>query len=183
MSKKRAIIIVIDSMGIGPMPDSEKYGDSGVDTLGHIAEKQTSFKIPNLQKMGIANLKKLVGVPPVEKPLGYQMVMKEQSVGKDTMTGHWEMMGLYITKPFKTFTDTGFPQELLDELSKKTGHKIVNEFLFQETLGRGAYSKVKKCINTKTNLSLNQIGLETISSFSHFSLNNERETPEAILSK
>ena len=122
---KRVFIIVVDSMGIGPMPDSEKYGDVNVDTLGHIAEKQTSFKIPNLQKMGIANLKKLKGIPPVEKPLGYQMIMKEQSVGKDTMTGHWEMMGLYITKPFKTFTDTGFPQELLDELSKKTGHKIV----------------------------------------------------------
>ena len=122
---KRVFVIVVDSMGIGPMPDSPKYGDDGVDTLGHIAEKQTSFIIPNLQKMGIGNLKKLKGVPPVEKPLGYQMVMKEQSVGKDTMTGHWEMMGLYITKPFKTFTDTGFPQELLDELSKKTGHKIV----------------------------------------------------------
>ena len=122
---KRVFIIVVDSMGIGPMPDSEKYGDVNVDTLGHIAEKQTSFKIPNLQKMGIANLKKLKGVPPVEKPLGYQMIMKEQSVGKDTMTGHWEMMGLYITKPFKTFTDTGFPQELLDELSKKLGIKLL----------------------------------------------------------
>ena len=122
---KRVFIIVVDSMGIGPIPDSEKYGDINVDTLGHIAEKQTSFIIPNLQKLGIANLKKLKGVPPIEKPLGYQMAMKEKSVGKDTMTGHWEMMGLYITKPFKTFTDTGFPQELLDELSKKTGHKIV----------------------------------------------------------
>ena len=122
---KRVFVIVVDSMGIGPMPDSEKYGDKNVDTLGHIAQKQTSFIIPNLQKMGIANLKELKGVPPVEKPLGYQMIMKEQSVGKDTMTGHWEMMGLYITKPFKTFTDTGFPQELLDELTKKTGHKIV----------------------------------------------------------
>ena len=80
---KRVFVIVVDSMGIGPMPDSEKYGDINVDTLGHIAEKQTSFKIPNLQKMGIANLKNLKGVPPVEKPLGYQMVMKEQSVGKD----------------------------------------------------------------------------------------------------
>ena len=122
---KRVFIIVVDSMGIGPMPDSEKYGDIDVDTLGHIAERQKSFIIPNLQKMGIANLKKLKGVEPVKKPLGYQMVMKEQSIGKDTMTGHWEMMGLYITQPFKTFTDTGFPQELLDELAKRTGHKIV----------------------------------------------------------
>ena len=112
-------------MGIGPMPDSEKFGDIDVDTLGHIDAKQTSFIIPNLQKLGIGNLKKLKNVPPVEKPLGYYMSMKEKSVGKDTMTGHWEMMGLYITKPFKTFTDTGFPQELLDELSKRTGRKIV----------------------------------------------------------
>ena len=122
---KRVFVIVIDSMGIGPMPDSEKFGDIDVDTLGHIDAKQTSFIIPNLQKLGIGNLKKLKNVPPVEKPLGYYMSMKEKSVGKDTMTGHWEMMGLYITKPFKTFTDTGFPQELLDELSKRTGRKIV----------------------------------------------------------
>ena len=122
---KRVFVIVVDSMGIGQMPDSEKYGDINVDTLGHIADKQTKFVIPNLQKLGIANLKKLKGVPSVEKPLGYQMAMKEKSVGKDTMTGHWEMMGLYITKPFKTFTDTGFPQELLDELTKRTGRKIV----------------------------------------------------------
>ena len=122
---KRVFVIVVDSMGIGEMPDAEEYEDKGADTLGHIAENQDKFLIPNLQKMGIANLKKLKGVPPVEKPLGYQMVMEEQSVGKDTMTGHWEMMGLYITKPFKTFTDTGFPKELLDELSKKTGRKIV----------------------------------------------------------
>ena len=122
---KRIFVIVVDSMGIGPMPDSDKFGDIDVDTLGHIDQKQTSFKIPNLQKLGIGNLKKLKNVPPVEKPLAYYMAMREKSVGKDTMTGHWEMMGLYITKPFKTFTDTGFPQELLDELSKKTGHKIV----------------------------------------------------------
>ena len=122
---KRIFVIVVDSMGIGPMPDSDKFGDHDVDTLGHIAEKQTKFVIPNLQKLGIGNLKKLKNVPPVEKPLGYYMAMREKSVGKDTMTGHWEMMGLYITKPFQTFTDTGFPQELLDELSRRTGHKIV----------------------------------------------------------
>ncbi|MBM7834787.1 phosphopentomutase [Clostridium sardiniense] len=126
MSKyKRVFTIVIDSLGIGAMPDSEKYGDVGVDTLGHIAESVESFNIPNLQKMGISNLHKVKHVDEVSKPLGYQMKMQEASVGKDTMTGHWEMMGLHITKPFQTFTDTGFPKELLDELSKRTGHKIV----------------------------------------------------------
>ncbi|MDO4535975.1 MAG: phosphopentomutase [Clostridium perfringens] len=122
---KRVFIVVIDSLGIGEMPDSKEYGDIGVDTLGHIAASQDSFNIPNMQKMGISNLHKIANVEKVESPLGYQMKMKEASVGKDTMTGHWEMMGLHITKPFKTFTETGFPQELLDELSAKTGHKIV----------------------------------------------------------
>ncbi|MDD6770456.1 MAG: phosphopentomutase [Inconstantimicrobium porci] len=122
---KRVFTIVIDSLGIGEMEDSKKYGDVGVNTLGHISESVDSFKIPNLQKMGIANLDKVKYVEPVEKPLGYIMKLREASNGKDTMTGHWEMMGLHITEPFKTFTDTGFPKELLDELEKQTGHKIV----------------------------------------------------------
>lgn len=126
MSKyKRIFTIVIDSLGVGALEDSKEYGDVNVDTLGHISESVDSFNIPNLQKMGIANLHKVKHVDPVEKPLGYQMKMKEASVGKDTMTGHWEMMGLHITKPFQTFTDTGFPKELLDELTKRTGHNIV----------------------------------------------------------
>lgn len=122
---KRVFTIVIDSLGIGEMEDSKKFGDVGVNTLGHISESVDSFKIPNLQKMGMANLDKVKYVDPVEKPLGYIMKMREASNGKDTMTGHWEMMGLHITEPFKTFTDTGFPKELLDELEKQTGHKIV----------------------------------------------------------
>ena len=126
MSKyKRIFTIVIDSLGIGAMNDSEKYGDVNVDTLGHIAESVDTFNIPNLQKMGIANLHPIKHVAPVENPIGYQAKMAEASVGKDTMTGHWEMMGLHITKPFKTFTDTGFPQDLLEELTERTGHKIV----------------------------------------------------------
>ena len=122
---KRVFTIVIDSLGIGEMEDSKKYGDVGVNTLGHISESVDSFNIPNLQKMGIANLDKVKYVEPVEKPLGYIMKLREASNGKDTMTGHWEMMGLHITEPFKTFTDTGYPKELLDELEKQTGHKIV----------------------------------------------------------
>lgn len=121
----RIFVIVIDSLGIGEDDTSKNYGDISVDTLGHIADSVDSLKIPNLQKLGLANLHPIKNVAKVEKPLGYQAKLKESSVGKDTMTGHWEMMGLYITKPFKTFTDTGFPKELLDELSEKTGHKIV----------------------------------------------------------
>lgn len=122
---KRIFTIVVDSLGIGAMEDSEKFGDVGVDTLGHIAESVETFNIPNLQKLGMANLHPMKNVSPVEKPLGYFMEMNETSVGKDTMTGHWEMMGLNIDKPFKTFTDTGFPKELIEELEKRTGHKVI----------------------------------------------------------
>jgi phosphopentomutase len=121
----RIFTIVIDSLGIGEMSDSKEYGDVGVDTLGHISESVDEFKIPNLQKLGLANLHPIKHVEAVEKPLAHFMKMREASVGKDTMTGHWEMMGLKIETPFQTFTDTGFPKELLDELEKRTGHKIV----------------------------------------------------------
>lgn len=121
----RIFTIVIDSLGIGAMDDSKEYGDIGVDTLGHIAQSVETFNIPNLQRLGLANLHSIKHVDSVEKPLAHFMKMKEASVGKDTMTGHWEMMGLKIETPFQTFTDTGFPQELLDKLTEKTGHKIV----------------------------------------------------------
>ena len=122
---KRIFTIVLDSLGIGEMKDSSDYGDIGVNTLGHIAEHTKEFHIPNLQKLGIANLCELASVKPVEKPLGKYTKLNEKSVGKDTMTGHWEMMGLYITKPFQTFSENGFPQELIDELSKRTGRTII----------------------------------------------------------
>ena len=122
---KRIFTIVVDSMGIGALPDAADYGDAGTDTLGHIAQRTENFQIPNFQKLGIANLHTLEGVAPVENPQGYYMEMSEASVGKDTMTGHWEMMGLHITTPFKTFTENGFPKELLDELSARTGRVII----------------------------------------------------------
>ena len=122
---KRIFTVVIDSLGAGEMPDAASYGDAGTDTLGHIAANVEEFKIPNLQKLGIANLKDLAGIAPVEKTLAYYGKLREASNGKDTMTGHWEMMGLHITTPFKTFTETGFPKELIDELSKRTGRTII----------------------------------------------------------
>lgn len=122
---KRIFTIVIDSMGVGAMPDSPEYGDEGVDTLGHISQKMDTFHIPNLKKLGIANLHKLKQVEPVEHPMAYFMKMNEISRGKDTMTGHWEIMGLKVDTPFQTFTDTGFPQELIDELSVRTGRRII----------------------------------------------------------
>lgn len=122
---KRIFTVVIDSLGAGEMPDAASYGDAGTDTLGHIAANVEEFKIPNLQKLGIANLKDLAGIAPVEKTLSYYGKLREASNGKDTMTGHLEMMGLHITTPFKTFTETGFPKELIDELSKRTGRTII----------------------------------------------------------
>ena len=122
---KRIFTIVIDSLGAGAMPDAAEYGDAGTDTLGHISESVDSFVIPNLQKLGMANLHPLKQVEAVETPLAHYGKLREASTGKDTMTGHWEMMGLHITKPFKTFTDTGFPPELIAELEKRTGHKVI----------------------------------------------------------
>ena len=122
---KRIFLIVMDSLGIGAADDAAAYGDAGTDTLGHIAERREKFVIPNLQKIGMANLHPLKQVAPVEHPLGYYMEMKERSAGKDTMTGHWELMGLYTQKPFQTFTEHGFPQGLIDELEKRTGHKVI----------------------------------------------------------
>ena len=126
MSKKfkRVFTIVVDSLGIGALADSPNFGDVDVDTLGHIAENY-DLTIPNLQKLGVANLKDLRGVAPVEKPLGYYCSMREASNGKDTMTGHWEMMGIHTTKPFVTFTETGFPKELIDALEKEFGKEVI----------------------------------------------------------
>lgn len=122
---KRIFTIVIDSLGIGALPDAADYGDAGTDTLGHISQHMEQLCIPNLVKIGMANLHPLKQAAAVEKPLGYYCSLYEASMGKDTMTGHWEMMGLHITRPFQTFTDTGFPKELLDELSRRTGRVII----------------------------------------------------------
>lgn len=114
---------------MGAMDDSRRFGDNGVDTLGHVAEQMLQagepFALPNLRRLGLANLKPMAGLTPVHRPLGYYMPMNEKSNGKDTMTGHWEMMGLETKKPFITFTDTGFPKKLIDELSRRCGRRII----------------------------------------------------------
>lgn len=122
---KRIFVVVLDSLGIGAVEDSPEYGDVGVDTLGHIAREVPGLKIPNLKKLGMVNLHPLEGMEPAEHPLGRYMRLKERSRGKDTMTGHWEMMGLLVTTPFQTFTSHGFPKELIGELEKRTGRKII----------------------------------------------------------
>ncbi len=122
---KRVFTIVVDSWGYGSMPDASKYGDEGADTMGHIAASVDSLNLPNLHKLGAFNLKHIKQYAPVDNPSGYYLKMREHSNSKDTMTGHWEMMGLYIEQPFITFTEHGFPKELIDELEAKTGHKVI----------------------------------------------------------
>lgn len=122
---KRIFIIVLDSLGIGEMNDSPKYGDIGVNTLGHIAENTKDFHIPNLRKLGIANLCEMEGIPAEENPKGVCAKLCERSLGKDTMTGHWELMGIYTEKPFQTFTEMGFPKELIEELERRTGRTVI----------------------------------------------------------
>lgn len=122
---KRVFVIVIDSLGIGAMEDAGRFGDAGADTLGHIAKRMETFSIPNLQTLGLANLKTIEHVGKISNPIGYYMRMNEKSNGKDTMTGHWEMMGIDTKKPFITFTETGFPKELIEELEKRCGRRVI----------------------------------------------------------
>ncbi|MGP7816140.1 phosphopentomutase [Niallia sp. 01092] len=121
---KRIFLIVMDSVGIGEAPDAEKFGDVGSHTLGHIAEKMNGLLMPNIGKLGLSNIEEIKGIKKAEKPLAYYSKMQEASNGKDTMTGHWEIMGLHIATPFKVFPD-GFPDELLQTIEEKTGRKII----------------------------------------------------------
>lgn len=121
----RVFLIVLDSLGIGEMKDSYEFKDAGANTLGHISESVDTLEIPNLRRMGIANLVPLRQVQPEERPLGYYAKLNEKSCGKDTMTGHWEMMGIEGKKPFNTFTEHGFPPELIRELEERTGRKVI----------------------------------------------------------
>ena len=122
---KRVFAIVLDSLGIGAMPDSRRFGDVGVDTFGHILERMGTLDIPNLQKLGFLNLHCGGGMSGAERPLGRYMRMAEASNAKDTMAGHWEMMGIKTESPFHTFTDTGFPPELIAELEKRCGRRVI----------------------------------------------------------
>ncbi|QTL48783.1 MULTISPECIES: phosphopentomutase [Priestia] len=121
---KRVFLIVMDSVGIGESPDAEKYNDKGADTFGHIAEHCNGLHMPNMAKLGLSNIREIKGIDKAEKPLAYYTKMQEASAGKDTMTGHWEIMGLNIDTPFNVFPD-GFPEELISQLEEKTGRKII----------------------------------------------------------
>lgn len=127
MKYRRIFTIVIDSFGIGAMDNAADYGDVGCDTFGHIADKVPEIKIPNLIRMGLTQLHPapVLTSPQPSECIGKYARLNEKSNGKDTMTGHWEMMGLEIKTPFQTFTDTGFPKELIEALEKETGHRVI----------------------------------------------------------
>lgn len=120
----RAIILVVDSGGVGELPDAAEYGDAGSDTLGHVAHAAGGLHLPTLQRMGLGNLHRMEGVAPLEAPEGYYGRMAERSSGKDTTTGHWEMMGLVTTVPFPTYPD-GFPEDVVAAFEQATGKKIL----------------------------------------------------------
>lgn len=125
---KRIFVIVCDSMGIGNAEDAAKFGDEGANTIKHIAEAKNGLDVENLEGLGLGNLGDFKGIHPIKAQLGTTAALREVSNGKDTMTGHWEMMGLKVEKPFKTFTDTGFPEEFIHLFEEKTGRKCVGNY-------------------------------------------------------
>ncbi|RLQ92605.1 phosphopentomutase [Planomicrobium sp. Y74] len=120
----RIHLVVLDSVGIGEAPDAAAFGDTGSDTLGHIAESIDGLNMPNMEKLGLGNIKTVQGILPVSSPEAFYGRLQEASVGKDTMTGHWEIMGLNIDTPFKVYPE-GFPPELITQLEEKTGRKVI----------------------------------------------------------
>ncbi len=126
---KRVILMVMDSLGVGALPDAEKYGDKGADTLGHIADRMgDGFKIPELSKLGFGNIEAAAGGRfRTEKPEGSFCRLMEKSAGKDTITGHWEIAGIETKIPFKTYPD-GFPKEFIAEFEKEIGREVIGNY-------------------------------------------------------
>lgn len=124
MKYERIAVIVLDSVGIGALPDADAYGDAGAHTLGHIAQAVPALSLPNLRKLGLANIAPIANWQEEAEPIGYYGKMAEISAGKDTMTGHWELMGLRIDKPFRTFPD-GFPADLIEAFERETGRLVI----------------------------------------------------------
>jgi phosphopentomutase len=124
MTFKRVFVIVLDSLGIGASEDAHLFGDTGAHTIKHIND-QYKLHIPNLESLGFGNISKIEGLNETKHPKAHFGMMRELSNGKDTLTGHWELMGIETKEPLVTFTESGFPKELLDELTLKTGHQIV----------------------------------------------------------
>lgn len=131
---KRAVIIVLDSLGVGALPDAQAYGDKGADTLGHIAREYPKLAIPNLQKLGFGNVTGAAGGAfAVSSPEGSFARLRERSKGKDTITGHWEIAGLYTRTPFKTYPE-GFPGEFIEKFQKAIGRQVLGNYTASGTV-------------------------------------------------
>lgn len=124
MKFTRICVIVLDSVGIGELPDANQFGDQGAHTLGHIAQQVPGIQLPHMQRLGLGNIDAIPAIPSVDNPTAYYGKMAETSVGKDTMTGHWELMGLNVPIPFEVYPD-GFPEPLIRELEERTGRKVI----------------------------------------------------------
>ena len=124
---KRVIIIVMDSVGIGELPDAEKYGDKGSDTLGNISAAVKGFRLPNLQKLGLGNIDGVQGVGKYPEPSSCYGRMSEKSPGKDTTTGHWEIAGIILDRPFPVYPN-GFPEDIIKKFEKAIGTKILGNY-------------------------------------------------------
>lgn len=122
---KRVILIVLDSVGIGELPDAEKYGDVGSNTLGHIAENYPTLHIPNLVNLGLGQIDLSNKIGKTDSPIAAFGKAAEVSTGKDTTTGHWEISGIILEKPFPTFTESGFPAEFMSRFEKAIGTKTL----------------------------------------------------------
>lgn len=120
----RVILIVLDSVGMGEMPDSKEYGDEGSNTLGNIAQKMPGFTLPNLKKIGLGNIDGMVGIDSTENPEGSFGKCAEMSKGKDTVTGHWEISGIILEKPLNTYPN-GFPKDIINEFEERIGRKVI----------------------------------------------------------
>lgn len=121
---KRVILIVLDSVGIGEMPDSKLYGDEGSNTLGNIAENIGRLNVPNLEQLGLGNIMPINGIEKINEPIGNYGKCAERSKGKDTVTGHWEISGIVLEKPLRTYPQ-GFPKEIIEEFENRIGRKVI----------------------------------------------------------
>ncbi len=124
---KRVIVIVLDSVGIGELPDASVYGDEGSNTLGNIAANVKDFSLPNMEKLGLGGISGISGFKAASEPLGCFGKMAERSAGKDTTTGHWELAGITLDKPFPIYPD-GFPDEVINQFEKAIGTKTLGNY-------------------------------------------------------
>jgi phosphopentomutase len=124
MSGRKALLLVLDGVGIGELPDAADYGDEGSNTLVNMAKSVGGLNLPNLQRMGLGNIEQIEGIPPAEKPIACYGKMREVSAGKDTTTGHWEIAGIIREKPFPTYPN-GFPPEIIEAFEKAIGRKVL----------------------------------------------------------